>query len=62
MVGRLQRWLFRPWRWFFEGCHTHRDTAAKLRAAGFSRIDIARFTWRSVFVPVRPQIAAVCVK
>jgi ubiquinone/menaquinone biosynthesis C-methylase UbiE len=62
VVGRIQRWVFRPWKWFFEGCHTHRDTARTLRAAGFSRIEVESFTWPSVFVPVRPQIAAVCVK
>jgi ubiquinone/menaquinone biosynthesis C-methylase UbiE len=61
-VGRLQRWVFRPWRWFFEGCHTHRDTASALRRAGFSTTDIRPFTWRSAFVPVRPQIAAVCTE
>jgi ubiquinone/menaquinone biosynthesis C-methylase UbiE len=62
LLGRLQRWVFRPWRWFFEGCHTHRDTARALEHAGFSSTDIRPFTWRSAFVPVRPQIAAVCVE
>lgn len=61
-IGRLQRAVFRPWRWLFEGCHTHRDTAALLRRAGFSEVAIEPFTWRSAFLPVRPQIAAVCVK
>jgi ubiquinone/menaquinone biosynthesis C-methylase UbiE len=61
-IGRLQRWVHRPWRWLFEGCHTHRDTGALLHRAGFSRVAIEPFTWRSVFLPVRPQIAAVCVK
>lgn len=61
-VGRIQRWVFRPWRWFFEGCHTHRDTEQTLRAAGFSKLHVERFRWASAFVPVRPQIAAVAVK
>ena len=61
-VGRIQRLLFRPWRWFFEGCHTHRDTARVLESAGFSGVEIRPFTWPSAFVPVRPQIAAVSVK
>lgn len=60
-VGRIQRWVFRPWRWFFEGCHTHRDTSGALETAGFARTEIESFTWRSAFIPVRPQIAAVCV-
>lgn len=62
VVGRIQRAVCRPWRWLFEGCHTHRDTAGLLERAGFSDVAIRRFTWSSAFVPVRPQIAAVCVK
>lgn len=62
IVGRLQRVVFRPWRWFFEGCHTHRDTAGLLERAGFKAVHVEHFTWRSIFLPVRPQIAAVCVK
>jgi SAM-dependent methyltransferase len=62
VIGRVQRAVYRPWKWFFEGCHTHRDTGGLLRAAGFSKVDIRPFTWPSVFVPVRPQIAAVCEK
>lgn len=61
-VGRLQRWVYRPWRWFFEGCHTHRDTVSTLRSAGFSEVRIEPFTWRTAFLPVRPQIVAVCTK
>jgi ubiquinone/menaquinone biosynthesis C-methylase UbiE len=62
VIGRIQRAVYRPWRWLFEGCHTHRDTAGLLERAGFSDVAIRRFTWSSAFVPVRPQIAAVCVK
>lgn len=62
LVGWLQRAVHRPWKWFFDGCHTHRDTASLLRGSGFSDLSIRSFTWRSAFVPVRPQIAAVCVK
>jgi SAM-dependent methyltransferase len=61
-IGRLQRLVFRPWRWFFEGCHTHRDTERTLRSAGFASVAIEAFTLESLFLPVRPQIAAVCVK
>lgn len=62
LVGRIQRWVFRPWKWFFEGCHTHRETTRTLQAAGFTDVRIEPFTWPSMFVPVRPQIAAVCTK
>jgi SAM-dependent methyltransferase len=61
-IGRLQRLVLRPWRWFFEGCHTHRDTARTLEEAGFSRVAIERFTAPTAFLPIRPQIAAVCTR
>jgi ubiquinone/menaquinone biosynthesis C-methylase UbiE len=62
LLGRLQRWVHRPWQWFFEGCHTHRDTAGVLARGGFSSVRVQPFVWRSAFVPVRPQIAAICTK
>jgi ubiquinone/menaquinone biosynthesis C-methylase UbiE len=62
LIGRIQRLVYRPWRWFFEGCHTHRDTAAALRRAGFRRAEIEPFAMSTAFVPIRTQIAAVCVK
>ncbi len=61
-IGWLQRLVFRPWRWFFEGCHTHRDTERALRSAGFASVEVETFDLPSMFLPVRPQIAAMCVK
>ncbi len=61
MVGRIQRWVFRPWRWLFEGCHTHRDTGSLLQGSGFAEVSIEPFTVATAFVPVRPQILARCV-
>ena len=57
----LQRALARPWRWAFEGCDLCRDTAAAIRAVGFARADVQPIVMRTVFVPIRHQIAAVCV-
>jgi ubiquinone/menaquinone biosynthesis C-methylase UbiE len=61
-VARIQQWLHRPWRWLFEGCETQRDTARLLREAGFTSVEITPFTFRTAFVPIRPQIAAVALK
>ncbi len=61
-IGRLQRWVFRPWRWCFEGCHTHRDTAQTLQEGPFSQVRIERFDVRSWFVPIRPHISVVATK
>jgi len=55
-VGRVQRIVFTPWRWFFEGCHTHRDLEVSIRAAGFEEITVERVEADTVFIPVRPQI------
>lgn len=62
VIGWVQRKVHRPWRWLFEGCHTHRDTGAVLTRAGFTHVAIEPFIWRSAFFPVRPQIAAICAK
>jgi ubiquinone/menaquinone biosynthesis C-methylase UbiE len=62
LIGRIQRVVHRPWQWCFEGCHTHRDTGTLLKNAGFANVSIRPFVWQSAFVPVRPQIAAVCIR
>ena len=61
-VRRVQTLVRRPWRWMFEGCHTDRDTAAAIRAAGFSAVEITQFRFRSTFVPVRTQVAGTAVR
>jgi ubiquinone/menaquinone biosynthesis C-methylase UbiE len=61
-VRRLQRSVRRPWRWLFGGCETQRDTARLLREAGFASVEVTPFTLRTVFAPIRPQIAAVAVR
>jgi ubiquinone/menaquinone biosynthesis C-methylase UbiE len=62
VIARIQRWAHRPWRWLFEGCETHRDTARMLREAEFASVEIMPFTLRTALVPIRPQIAAVALK
>lgn len=39
MVRRVQDLVFRPHRWFANGCETNRDTAAVIDAAGFGSVD-----------------------
>lgn len=55
----IQRLLRRPWRWLFDGCVLDRDTEAELRRAGFRDVELERFSWRSIFFPVRSQICGV---
>lgn len=61
-IARLQRLVRRPWRWCFEGCDTQRDTEGLLRAAGFSSLEVTRFTLPTAFAPIRPQIAVAAVR
>jgi len=61
-VHLAQRLVHRPWRWLFEGCHTDRDTAAAIRAAGFASVELSEFRFRSAFVPVRTQIAGLATR
>ena len=59
----LQRAIRRPWAWLFEGCTLDRDTAARLRAAGFSDVQIERERFhRSFFVPVNTTIWGVATR
>jgi ubiquinone/menaquinone biosynthesis C-methylase UbiE len=61
-VRSLQRVLAHPWRWVFEGCDLCRDTGSTLQRAGFSRIDVQPIVASTIFVPLKYQIAATCVK
>jgi SAM-dependent methyltransferase len=60
-LRRLQELVRRPWQWFFEGCHTHRDTLDEIRRAGFSNVRVEHDTLTSPFVPVNSQISGVAV-
>jgi SAM-dependent methyltransferase len=60
-IHAIQRLLRRPWKWLFEGCELCRDTGATLRSSGFSRVDVQPLVLPTIFVPIRHQIAAMCV-
>lgn len=59
---RLQHLIRRPWKWVFEGCDLCRDTGATLRSAGFSKVELKPLELPTMFIPIRHQITAVCVK
>lgn len=61
-VGRVQRAVRRPWRWTFEGCDVTRDTAATIRQAGFSSVQVDDTPMPTAFVPIRHQIAGIAVR
>jgi ubiquinone/menaquinone biosynthesis C-methylase UbiE len=61
-VRAVQGLIASPWRWVFEGCDLCRETGASLQAAGFSQVQIEHIVAKTIFVPLRHQIAAECVK
>jgi ubiquinone/menaquinone biosynthesis C-methylase UbiE len=61
-IRGLQHLIRRPWRWVFEGCDLCRDTGSTLRKAGFSTVEVKPIVLPTLFVPIRHQVTAVCVR
>jgi ubiquinone/menaquinone biosynthesis C-methylase UbiE len=61
-VRQLQSAVKRPWKWLFEGCELCRDTGSILSSAGFTNVEIRPVEIPTIFIPIRHQIAAICVK
>jgi ubiquinone/menaquinone biosynthesis C-methylase UbiE len=57
----VQRLIRRPWKWVFEGCDLCRDTSTTLRLSGFAKVDVQSLVLPTIFIPIRHQIAALCV-
>lgn len=62
ILGFIQNLVHKPWHWFFEGCHTNRDTATLLQSVGFSRVAMDKYNHYSPFVPIIPQIRGRAIK
>ncbi|WP_430968284.1 class I SAM-dependent methyltransferase [Spongiimicrobium sp. 2-473A-2-J] len=62
LLRGIQKLVHRPWFWFFEGCHTHKDIAQGIGEAGFSEVHMEDFNMYSPFVPITPQISGYAVK
>jgi len=62
ILGFIQNLIHKPWHWFFEGCHTNRDTRSVLEASGFTTLEIESYNSYSPFVPIIPQIRGRAIK
>lgn len=62
ILGFIQKLIHKPWHWFFEGCHTNRDTAALFESAGFRTVAMDKYNHYSPFVPIIPQIRGRAIK
>lgn len=58
----FQKFLHKPWHWFFEGCNITRDTQLLLESSGFSSLYLEPYNLYSPFVPIIPQIKGMAVK
>jgi SAM-dependent methyltransferase len=59
---RVQRTLFRPHRWLFNGCEITRDTAATIRSGPFDAVEIDAVDRGRAALWVRHQIAGTATK
>ncbi|MCL6268210.1 class I SAM-dependent methyltransferase [Flagellimonas myxillae] len=62
ILGLIQKLAHKPWHWFFEGCHTNRDTKLLLEKAGFSSLKLEQYHSYSPFIPIIPQIKGKAIK
>ncbi len=62
ILAFIQNIIHKPWHWFFEGCHTNRDTEALLEQAGFSALSMEKYHAYSPFIPIMPQIRGRAIK
>ncbi len=61
-IGGVQNLLRKPWRWIFQGCDLCRDTDTRLLSARFAAAAVRPLELPRMSTPIRPHIAAVCVK
>lgn len=62
VLSFIQNLVHKPWHWFFEGCHTNRNTKALLEMSGFSSLEIETYKLYSPFIPIVPQIRGIAIK
>ncbi|TGV04684.1 class I SAM-dependent methyltransferase [Flavivirga rizhaonensis] len=62
MLAFIQNLIHKPWHWFFEGCHTNRDTKQLLESVGFNKLELETYNSYSPFIPIIPQIRGRAVK
>jgi ubiquinone/menaquinone biosynthesis C-methylase UbiE len=55
-LSAIQSFVHAPWHWFFEGCHTNRDTKTLVESSGFNSLEMETYSLYSPFVPIIPQI------
>ncbi|MDO5981148.1 class I SAM-dependent methyltransferase [Flavivirga spongiicola] len=62
MLSFIQSLIHKPWHWFFEGCHTNRNTKQLLESVGFSKLELETYNLYSPFIPIIPQVHGSAIK
>lgn len=62
ILAYIQNIIHKPWHWFFEGCHTNRDTKSLLESSSFHTLEIETYNLYSPFVPITSQIRGKAIK
>jgi SAM-dependent methyltransferase len=62
LLAGAQRVVHRPWKWLFEGCDVRRDTAGRIRSAGFSSVDLQEGTASPAILPVAPMVWGCAIR
>lgn len=62
ILAFIQQLIHKPWHWFFEGCHTNRDTRSLLERGGFNNLEVEEYNLYSPFIPIMPQIRGKAIK
>ncbi len=62
VLASIQNIIHKPWHWFFEGCHTNRDTKQLLESVGFGHLELETYNLYSPFIPIIPQIRGCAIK
>ncbi|MDD7887376.1 class I SAM-dependent methyltransferase [Flavivirga sp. 57AJ16] len=62
VLAFIQNLIHKPWHWFFEGCHTNRDTKQLLESIGFTKLELESYNLYSPFIPIIPQVRGRAIK
>lgn len=61
-ICRVQHFVKKPWKWFFDGCHVTRETGNVIHDAQFSRIEMEEFQSNTILLPIIPHVCGVAIK
>ncbi|HBQ59838.1 MAG TPA: SAM-dependent methyltransferase [Balneolaceae bacterium] len=61
-VCKVQHFVKKPWKWFFDGCHVTRQTGRIIHNSLFSSVELEEFESKTIFVPIIPHVCGVAVK